>query len=619
MIVFKKISDFFYKYYAHLVSIFVLIFYILTLAPGVIASDSGELATVQYTLGIAHPTGYPLFTILGYVFSHIPFPIRPITKLNFLTALWSILTVFVLIKTIKRVLDNYKIYLTIPDSLKDKFSDRFELSEKYKIIIAVFGGLTLGFSRTFWFNSLSVEVYSLHIFLFSLSFYFMTQAFESKNEIRENKFLKDPWFLTILFLALGFTNHLSTVYIVPGFLYLYFYKFDFTKTKLTKFFIYSIIGFIILSVFYLYIPLRAMMQPFLNWGNPVTFKDFINHISGRLYHQFLFPGIGEYFSNIGNFINTLTISFDRSNFTGSDFSISIIISFLGIIISAIAFRKLFNFLMLILITTVLISSTYNIPDIDSYYLPAHYVISFFSSLGLFYLLSIEMREKLKKIIAGIIIIPAILFELNFNYLRVDLSNHTIMDDYTNYLLNSVEKNSIVLSSRSSFYFPSLYYQLVEGVRKDVVIAEYKLLQQKWYYTQLNKLHPESIVLKDTVVSLNMNNREVYFAPEMIEMYLRGEVKISEDLELVPVQFLYKLSKRGTYVESPPLNFEPKFTKPELYETKEIKEIMRSMLFNRTIYELVNGKFDQAKMYLEKIKKVFPNYELPVDLQKLLQQ
>lgn len=619
MNILRKILDFLHNYYALLASVFVLIFYILTLARGLIASDSGELAAVQYTLGIAHPTGYPLFTILGYLFSHIPIPVRPIIKLNFLTALWSTLTVFVLINTIKRILDNYKIYLTIPDSLKDKFTERFELSENFKIIIAVFGGLVFGFSRTLWFNSLSVEVYSLHIFLFSLSFYFMTQAFERRNEKFESKFLNDPCFLTVVFLALGFTNHLSTVYLIPGFLYIYFYELNFSKRKLSKLFFYSVIGFIILSAFYLYIPIRAKMQPSLNWGNPVTFKDFINHISGRLYHQFLFPSIGEYFSNIGNFLNTLTISFDRSKFTGSDFGVTIILSFFGIIISAFVFRKLFNFLMLIIITTVLISSIYNIPDIDSYYLPAHFIISIFSSLGLFYLLSIKMKEKLKQTISGIIIIFSLIFQLNANYSRVDLSNHTIVDDYTNYLLNSVEENSIMLSSRSLFYFPSLYYQLVEGVRKDVVVAEYKLLQQKWYYTQLSKLHPESIVLKDTVVSLNMNNREVYFSLEMVEMYLRGEVKISENLELVPVQFLFKLSKRGAYVDSPLLNFEPKFIKPEIQETKEIKEILINMLFNRSIYELVNGKLDKARLYLEKIKKISPEYELPADLQKLLQQ
>jgi hypothetical protein len=48
------------KYYYILTGAFVFIVYLTTLAPSVVKIDSGELAAVQSTLGIAHPTGYPL-------------------------------------------------------------------------------------------------------------------------------------------------------------------------------------------------------------------------------------------------------------------------------------------------------------------------------------------------------------------------------------------------------------------------------------------------------------------------------------------------------------------------------------------------------------------------------
>lgn len=619
MIDLNKLTRFFFKYYALVASIFVMIFYILTLAPGVLASDAGELAAVQYTLGIAHPTGYPLFTILGFIFSNLPIPIRPIIKLNFLTALWSVLTVYIFIITVKRLLDNYHKWLSPEEKISKDFFDRFNLSDKTKTITAVFGGLVLGFSKTFWFNSLSVEVYSLHIFLFSLTFYFITKAFELREEKNEKLFKKDPWFFAFVFLALGFTNHLSTLFIVPAFLFLYFYGKNFTIPSIKKFLIYSLVGFFILTLVYLYIPIRAMMQPYLNWGNPVTFIEFINHISGRLYHQFLFPSIGEYFSNIGRFLNTLTISFDKSEFYGSDFSIVIIISFLGMITSAFFFKRLFYTLILILLPTMLISATYNIPDIDTYYLAGHFAIAVFASLGFFYLASIKLSRRNRLISLTAVFVISIVLEINQNYSRVDLSDNTLMDDYTNYLLNSVEKNSIVLSARSSFYFPSLYYQLVEGVRKDVVVAEHRLLQQKWYYTQLNKMHPGIIVLRDTVAHLNMIGRDVYFAPEMLELGLRGEVKMFEEFELVPVQFLFKLVKKGSYIEAKFPEYDFKFVNPHLYETRDIQNIITNMLLNRSVYELIHGKSEQAIKYLKRLKKDFPDYELPPDLEKLLNQ
>ena len=65
--------------------------------------DSGELATVQATWGIAHPTGYPFFAILGFIFSKIPLPFSTIFKLNLLCVLWNSLTIFFLIKTVKYI------------------------------------------------------------------------------------------------------------------------------------------------------------------------------------------------------------------------------------------------------------------------------------------------------------------------------------------------------------------------------------------------------------------------------------------------------------------------------------------------------------------------------------
>jgi hypothetical protein len=62
-----------------------LFFYILTLAPTVTFEDSGELITAAYRLGIAHEPGYPLFTMLGKVFSCFPYG-NVAWRLNFMSA-----------------------------------------------------------------------------------------------------------------------------------------------------------------------------------------------------------------------------------------------------------------------------------------------------------------------------------------------------------------------------------------------------------------------------------------------------------------------------------------------------------------------------------------------------
>ena len=66
----------------------------ITMANG--AGDSGELASTAYTLGIAHPTGYPLYTLLGFVVTHLGGG-EPAFSLNVFSAVMGAVTVGLLL------------------------------------------------------------------------------------------------------------------------------------------------------------------------------------------------------------------------------------------------------------------------------------------------------------------------------------------------------------------------------------------------------------------------------------------------------------------------------------------------------------------------------------------
>lgn len=51
-----------------LATLFVMLLVVPRLPPGACFDDSGDLQTAAATLGIAHPPGYPLYTLLGHVF-----------------------------------------------------------------------------------------------------------------------------------------------------------------------------------------------------------------------------------------------------------------------------------------------------------------------------------------------------------------------------------------------------------------------------------------------------------------------------------------------------------------------------------------------------------------------
>lgn len=86
------------------VAIFSLALYWRTLAPSVLGADSGEFQFVPYVFGIAHPPGYPLYTLLGGAFSHLPLA-SPAYLMNLFSAICSAATLGLLYCLITQIFD----------------------------------------------------------------------------------------------------------------------------------------------------------------------------------------------------------------------------------------------------------------------------------------------------------------------------------------------------------------------------------------------------------------------------------------------------------------------------------------------------------------------------------
>src|SRR5581483_4482161 len=70
-----------------------LLLYARTTAPTVLPGDSGEFQFAAWGFWLAHPTGYPLYLILGGVWQHL-LPIGdPACRLNLLSAFLAALTI----------------------------------------------------------------------------------------------------------------------------------------------------------------------------------------------------------------------------------------------------------------------------------------------------------------------------------------------------------------------------------------------------------------------------------------------------------------------------------------------------------------------------------------------
>src|SRR5437016_5672632 len=71
---------------AIVLAIFAFLLYIFTAARDIVVGDSPELTMAASILGVAHPPGYPLFTMLGHLFSLLPLGPIP-SRVNLLSVI----------------------------------------------------------------------------------------------------------------------------------------------------------------------------------------------------------------------------------------------------------------------------------------------------------------------------------------------------------------------------------------------------------------------------------------------------------------------------------------------------------------------------------------------------
>src|SRR5512144_509979 len=73
--------------------------YFFTLVPAVLPADNGEFQLVAWKLGIAHPPGYALYTLAGWLFSRVF--ASPAFALNLLSAILAAITLVIISRTVR--------------------------------------------------------------------------------------------------------------------------------------------------------------------------------------------------------------------------------------------------------------------------------------------------------------------------------------------------------------------------------------------------------------------------------------------------------------------------------------------------------------------------------------
>ena len=161
-------------------------------APRTVApEDDGFFILSSYFLGIEHPPGYPLYTLLGHVFTHLPFG-SVAYRVHLLSALCGGLT-------------GAALWLCT----------RTLVPGRLPAYLAAFG---LGLSPAFWSQSIIAEVYTLNTFFFLVLVYLGLQLCPPGPQPapgREGRRIA-PWMALVFGLSLS--NHWPLMLLVaPAF------------------------------------------------------------------------------------------------------------------------------------------------------------------------------------------------------------------------------------------------------------------------------------------------------------------------------------------------------------------------------------------------------------------
>jgi hypothetical protein len=441
------------------------VLYFLTAARDIVVGDSPELIMAAATLGVPHPPGYPLFTMLGHLFSLLPFGAIPF-RVNLLSVACDALAVGV-------------IYLTAVRLTKSQLA-------------AAVAALLLAVNSNFWQWSLAAEVFPVNNLLAAILILLLIAWHEQPER---GTFLIAAFFVA----GLASTNHQTIILLGPAVCFVLW------RCRSTLFARPSILAVCAVALLigllpYAYVPWTAARHPVYHWGNVSSFHDLIGLITRRSYGSTKLVTTAGYTGGPAwPRLAALALSFG-------------LVASLLIIIGAIeAFRRARWYFWFSLIAFIFAGpffvwiSNLNLATAPSalfvlqrFFLLPQVALAPLVALGVMALTQFVVRAanltpRLAMRIVALTCLAAIVISVATNYRRIDLSRNHIARQLGEDIFNTIAPHSILLVSGDGLAFPLMYLQKVEHAGNDTTLVVIPLLLGDWYVQQLREEHPDLVV------------------------------------------------------------------------------------------------------------------------------
>ena len=432
--------------------------YALTAARSLYWGDSAEFVAVATTVGVAHPPGYPLYTLLGALAVRLPFG-TPFLRMSLLSALFSsgAAAVAALI-----------VWVTTGPSLHAVGKTTLQRTAG-----ALFAGATLGFGTTFWSQAVVPEVYSLAAFLAlsALLLFAIWSQTRGGDDTRPSSgsgtpprfLLRDgPVVLMGLVLGLALAHHLTVVFLALP-LVIALFSFGRRPSFLA---VLSAAGLLAVGLsLYAYLPMRAAHDPAILWTPIGTWRELLDHVTGAQYVRRLFDApLVEVAHKLRNFS------------TGIPREVTWVALALAVP-GLLALFRTARVVALVLVSWGLLvlghAAVYRIPDITSYYIPVYAALAIAGGLGLCAVASAPWARRAAAPVAWLALTAAVVIpvtQARSNWSTNDRSANDDGEVYLERMLDSIEPGGVVMTMADRVLFPLWYARYVDRTREDFSIV-----------------------------------------------------------------------------------------------------------------------------------------------------
>jgi 4-amino-4-deoxy-L-arabinose transferase-like glycosyltransferase len=425
--------------------------YAATLAPTVLAGDGGEFQFVPYVLGVAHPTGYPLYTLLGWLWSHL-LPVGDVAyRMNLFSAFWAALAVAL-------------VYPTVRALLRQVFPS---LGFLFQRLVGIVAALTFAVTPTLWSQAIIAEVYGLHVFFVVL----ILSLLVNWGEHGRSRSL----YLAALAFGLSLAHHSTTLLLAPAIL-VYVWLIDRRVYRDWRLMLKALLLLLLPLLLYLYIPLRAPETPYLRLplaaGRELvlyenTWSNLVSFVLGGPFRGSvdLSVDLGERLLMSWGFLR------DEVGWIGVALALAGAVQ-LAVGLPSTGGRRSWALLALTGLTylaSVAFNLVYTIGDIYVMYIPSYLVVSLWLALGVGTLASLFKRQRAvgTVLVLSCLVLP--LWLILTHYASVDQSGNTgARSRWEAILTEPLPPDAVLISNDRNDIMPLWYFQNVDGRRPDLL-------------------------------------------------------------------------------------------------------------------------------------------------------